>query len=55
MIDRDIALAKVAIIYRKLSLDVLKAILVHHLTDLETFYSEVLALLPPSLPERPVD
>lgn len=41
--------------YRKPSLDVLKAILVHHLTDLETFYSEVLALLPPSLPERPVD
>lgn len=38
--------------YRKLSLDVLKAILVHHLTDLETFYSEILALLPPSLPDQ---
>ncbi|MCS6841784.1 MAG: hypothetical protein NZ699_13010 [Roseiflexus sp.] len=40
-----------AIIYRKLSLDVLKAILVRHLIDLETFYSEILALLPPSSPD----
>ncbi len=38
--------------YRKLSLDVLKSILMHHLPDLETFYSETLAPLPPSLPAR---
>ncbi len=38
--------------YRTLSLDVLKAILVHRLTDLEMFYSEILVLLPPSLPDQ---
>jgi predicted nucleotidyltransferase len=40
---------------RKRSPDVLKAILVHRLTDLETLYSEILALLPPSLSDQPVD
>ena len=41
--------------YRKLSLDVLKSILVHHLTDLEAYYREILALLPQPPSDQPVE
>lgn len=41
--------------YRNLSLEILKAILTHHLVDLEAFYSEILALLPSSPDQEEAD